>query len=254
MVDKKHGRTPAGRKLNRLSPPPLPPRWGEGVAPPSSPQTSHQATPVTSPVYKNSQWNYQQGNRETTMRRKGGSSSYELSHVNPDLSCTESSYNREEKIRHLHKFAVLNHPSPNTSSSQFIQQVPTHKMQVPVMALAQQSYENTHTRTKHKKSQQVAEVSGLPLSYPSPPLLTKHRNIPLTSTLMVSPPKPFNAEDYSIHPTSPATPEISTISLKVTDATTYQNYEGGIAYIPTNLFKSQATNSQPQAVNKLSHL
>ena len=127
--------------------------------------------------------------------------------------------------------------------------ISTHTMSVPVRA--QQLYENTHTRKKHQKSPQVTQVSvsTLPLSYPSPPLLTKHRNIPLTSTLIASPPKPFNAEDYSIHPTSP---EISTIPQKYANATTYQKYEAGIAYLPPNLFKSQATNSQPQAVTNLS--
>jgi hypothetical protein len=45
---------------------------------------------------------------------------------------------------------------------------------------------------------------------------------------------------------SPATPEVSKIPKKVTDATTYQNYEAGIAYIPEIPFNQHTSNSLPQ--------
>ena len=127
-------------------------------------------------------------------------------------------------------------------------------MPTPQPVMTQQFYEDTHTSKKHQKSPPSVRVSTLPLSYPSPPLLNKHWNVPLTSTLLVSPPQAFNKQGYSIHPTSPATPEMSKIHQKVTDATTYQNYEAGIAYIPEIPFNQHTSNSlhQPHTVANLS--
>ena len=259
MWDKKQVSKPVGRRHSRMSPPPLPPRWGEGVAPPSSPQISHPATPATSPGYGNYQWNYQQGYGETTRRRQGGRSSQGHIYENQDSSSRESVSNRRKKIQNNQKFAskkqidqsvtgVFNQPSQHTQYH--IKQIPLDSI-LKIKEIERQSCKNTQHR---KELQKPLPVSALPLSYPSPPILNKHRNIPLTSTLIASPPKPFNAQYYSIHPTSPATPEMSAIPQRVTDATTYQNYEAGVAYIPARLYNTDQRNStlQPQTVDNLS--
>ena len=182
MVDKKVIRKPVGRKHTRVSPPPLPPRWGEGVAPPPSPHVSASSTPITSPGYDGRDHNSQPLRRGMISSRGG-----------------------QQKLSR------------------------------------KQTYENIN------KYQRMSSASGLPLSYPSPPLLNKQKNIPLTSTLLVSPPQfTRGSQQPSLHPCSPATPELSTIPLKVTDATTYQNYEAGIAYMPT---KQQTTSRLPLKTN-----
>ena len=73
----------------------------------------------------------------------------------------------------------------------------------------------------------------LPLSYPSPPL--RPATQPLTSTF-VSSPVLAPAPQHPTSPTSPTSPEMSVIP-RVSgprDATTYQNYEAGVAYVPAN--------------------
>ena len=73
----------------------------------------------------------------------------------------------------------------------------------------------------------------LPLSYPSPPL--RPATQPLTSTF-VSSPVLAPAPQHPTSPTSPSSPEMS-LTPRVPgarDATTYQNYEAGVAYVPAN--------------------
>ena len=88
----------------------------------------------------------------------------------------------------------------------------------------------------------------LPLSYPSPPLMTGPVSAPLTSTFLASPgpgsgrvsaPPPGTRKMLAnvraletLHTTSPSSPEMSGIARAVTDVTTYQNYEAGVAYVP----------------------
>ena len=87
----------------------------------------------------------------------------------------------------------------------------------------------------------------LPLSYPSPPLLTHPQAAPLTSTFLSSPP---NITTYrklrkeKVLTTSPASPELSGIvqRMEVKDVTTYQNYEAGVAYVPPGQYCQQQTN------------
>lgn len=87
----------------------------------------------------------------------------------------------------------------------------------------------------------------LPLSYPSPPLLTNPHSAPLTSTFLVSPPKMMmysKVRKEKILTTSPASPELSGIGRRVSvkDVTTYQNYEAGVAYVPAAPYCRQDTN------------
>ena len=204
MVDKKH----VSKQRRRRSPPSLPPRWGEGVAPPSSPQVSQPATPVTSPGYHPSD----KENRKVIHEV----SSYNLRYANQGFS-TQMSASRKPGRRGTHG------QSSNITHG---------NTKLPLAS--PKSFRNTHCAIKHQLS------TNLPLSYPSPPL-HKHHSAPLTSTLINSPP----LKNYSVHPTSPATPEMSTIPQKVPDTTTYQNYEAGIAYLPENLVDHQTYISPP---------
>ena len=147
MVDKKQKfvRSRTGHRASArsvVSPPPLPPRWGEGVAPPTSPVK------------------YQ-----TTDRIK------------------------QRKVR-----------------------------------------------TNSKTDDMTVKCRTLPLSYPSPPLRSKPSKAPLTSTFMVSPGKMmmYSSVQERVHTTSPITPEMSGIARAVTNTTTYQNYEAGVAYVPAD--------------------
>ena len=87
----------------------------------------------------------------------------------------------------------------------------------------------------------------LPLSYPSPPLLTNPNSAPLTSTFLASPPRMMmysKVRKEKVLTTSPASPEVSGIGrrLCVKDVTTYQNYEAGVAYVPRAQFCQLETN------------
>ena len=98
----------------------------------------------------------------------------------------------------------------------------------------------------------------MPLSYPSPPLLTNPNSAPLTSTFLTSPPRMkmySKVRAEKVLTTSPASPEVSGIGrrLSVKDVTTYQNYEAGVAYVPraeycqmqTNLSRFQVSPPRP---------
>ena len=87
----------------------------------------------------------------------------------------------------------------------------------------------------------------LPLSYPSPPLLTNPTSAPLTSTFLASPPRVMmysKVRKEKVLTTSPASPEVSGIGrrLSMKDVTTYQNYEAGVAYVPRGQFCPVETN------------
>ena len=91
-------------------------------------------------------------------------------------------------------------------------------------------------RTKTKTDEMTIKSRTLPLSYPSPPLRSKPCKAPLTSTFMVSPGKMmmYSKVQERVHTTSPITPEMSGIARAVTNTTTYQNYEAGVAYVPAD--------------------
>ena len=209
MVDKKH----LSKSRRRRSPPPLPPRWGEGVAPPSSPQVSQPPTPVTSPGYHHGD----KENRRVIYNVASDNQRYVNQYLLPRTSVSRKSGRRRTQGQ----------------SNNIIQ----GSRKIPIAAT--QLHRKTHCAIKHQKCPKVS--TNLPLSYPSPPL-HKHHTAPLTSTLINSPPQ---LKNYSIHQTSPATPEMSTIPRKVIDATTYQNYEAGIAYLPANMMDPQISKLNP---------
>merc|ERR1719410_1250746 len=104
----------------------------------------------------------------------------------------------------------------------------------------------------------------LPLSYPSPPLRSKPSKAPLTSTFMVSPGKMMmhSSAQERVHTTSPITPEMSSIARAVTNTTTYQNYEAGVAYVPADqlcppeahLSRFHVSPSNPRQIHVSGHI
>ena len=117
--------------------------------------------------------------------------------------------------------------------------------------------ENKHS---HLQPVMTPKRKTLPLSYPSPPLLTNPASAPLTSTFLASPPRLMmysKVRKEKVLTTSPASPEVSGIGrrLSVKDVTTYQNYEAGVAYVPRGQYCQQETNlsrfnvSPPRANN-----
>ena len=117
-----------------------------------------------------------------------------------------------------------------------------------------------YRENKHSHLQPVLtpKRKTLPLSYPSPPLLTNPASAPLTSTFLASPPRLMmysKVRKEKVLTTSPASPEVSGIGrrLSMKDVTTYQNYEAGVAYVPraeycqmqTNLSRFQVSPPRP---------
>ena len=104
--------------------------------------------------------------------------------------------------------------------------------------------ENKHS---HLQPMLTPKRKTLPLSYPSPPLLTNPASAPLTSTFLASPPRMMmysKVRKEKALTTSPASPEVSGIGrrLSVKDVTTYQNYEAGVAYVPRGQYCQLETN------------
>ena len=94
------------------------------------------------------------------------------------------------------------------------------------------SYPVKSRENKHSHLQPVLtpKRATLPLSYPSPPLLTNPTSAPLTSTFLASPSRLMmysKVRKEKVLNTSPASPEVSSIGrrLSMKDVTTYQNYE-----------------------------
>ena len=227
-------------RARRLSPPGLPPRWGEGVAPPSTMENSPNTSPllaVSPEVEERRASTLPRLNTGPTTgaelledlhRRLQAQSTAQGSLPRRPKTCSLGRPRRVRRSREQAKAPVLlptsafNHPSRHTQYSV------RHPAREPT--------------SDYSPSPSTSESPPLPshphsstsLSYPSPPVQRRHVHQPLTSTMMNSPESISTPSTISpmAHPTSPASPEISTIPLRSTDATQYQNFENGIAYIP----------------------
>ena len=247
-----------GRRSRRLSPPSLPPRWGEGVAPPStvenspsdspqllvSPDSEYRVRAATLPRVGHAR--LMTPDSEHSLQPSSGAELLADLHRRLSQQCTaQGSLPRRPKVSSLHRrprrvrrsrrdeekpgtlpdllpTSAFNHPSRHTQYS--------------VLQLARETREPT---SDYSPSPSTSESPPLPhpstsLSYPSPPIQRRHRSQPLTSTMLNSPGSLSSPSTCSPlqHPTSPASPEISTIPLRPADSTQYQNIEHGIVYIP----------------------
>ena len=300
MVEKRRTSSTERNRRNMRSPLSLPPRWGEGVAPPTTPHYTQENTPETSPrtdlfitdhrvSSPDSDYNSQPGSlRASTMPRLNQpSASYpstgaelledlhrrlQAQSINGTLprrpkSTSLQRHRKNRKTRHkmncnpqpdlLLPTSAFNHPSrhtqyhlvqlPSSTSSHNLQPQPTSH------TLASLSRPlNEPPTSDYSPSPSTSESPPLPatsLSYPSPPILRKLEKQPLTSTMLGSPPESSSSGSHITtgHPTSPASPEISSIPQRPQDRTTYQNIENGIVYITAE----QAHNIQQASTSSL---
>ena len=300
MVEKRRTSSSERNRGNMRSPHSLPPRWGEGVAPPTTPYFTQENTPETSPrtdllnehriSSPDSDYNSQPGSlRASTMPRLNHpSASYpstgaelledlhrrlQAQSINGTLPRRPktTSLHRHRKIRKSrHKIncipqpdllptSAFNHPSrhtqyhlvqlPSSSSSQNLQPQPTSHTFASLSNPLNEPPTSDYSPSPSTSESPPLPATSLPLSYPSPPILRRLEKQPLTSTMLASPPdSPSSGSHITTgHPTSPASPEISSIPLRPQDRTTYQNIENGIVYITAE----QAQNIQRASSSSL---
>ena len=248
------------RAGNSHGPLTLPPRWGEGVAPPTTPHFSPETSPVVGPVMVNT----------------------EQMQTSPDSehnSMTRSSHptSGAELLDDLHRRLMaqsVNGTLPRRPRSSEPggrhggrkvrgrrQKTNNYLMTLPVPDLLQPSsafnHPSRHTqyslvRLNEHNSPSPTHSDSPPLntshlSFPSPPLvrLVDTRQ-PLTSTMLASPESSSSQSSQMTqgHANSPASPELSSIPARLLNMTPYQNIENGIAYVPS---QETATSGLPVA-------
>ena len=224
MVERRHVRRPRSRVIAPLSPGSLPPRWGEGVAPPSTPHYTQNNTPDTSPHINNDMQtspDSDQGNTRDTCPSTGAELLHDLHRrlmaqsVNGTLprrpgnaGHSRHSHRKTRGSRHrtrdtrdymtlpppdLLPSSAFNHPSRHTQYS-----VTSHDSR------HSQSHDSVSRHTGYpvvtRDNDRTSDYSPSPtdstspplpstsLSYPSPPLLrVRSHSQPLTSTMLGSP-------------------------------------------------------------------
>ena len=248
----------AGGRARRLSPPSLPPRWGEGVAPPSTMENSPSDSPQLL-VSPDSEYRIRSATLPHLHPTTGAELLEDLHRRLQAQSTAQGSLPRRPKSSSLHRprrvrrsrageagkigrpapllpTSAFNHPSRHTQYS----------VRQPAAAVRGEPTSDYSPSPSTSESPPLGS-SSLPhpstsFSYPSPPIQRRHTREPLTSTMVHSPEPTSSSSTTSpmAHPTSPASPEISNIPVRSLDSTQYQNFEHGIAYIP-----SQAATSLP---------
>ena len=224
-----------------FSPGSLPPRWGEGVAPPSTPHYTVNNTPDTSPrVAMQTSPDSDQGpsNTHDTCPSTGAELLDDLHRRLMAQSVNGTLPRRPGHSRHGRKSRVPR--VPRTSSTMTL---PPPDL-LPSSAFNHPSRHTQYSVTTDQLSPPPLSLSppvpSSSLSYPSPPLMrTQSLSHPLTSTMLGSPESSSGGSHMSSshgqhalgHQNSPASPEISTISRRAHDVTQYQNFENGIVYI-----------------------
>ena len=237
----------AGGRARRLSPPSLPPRWGEGVAPPSTMENSPSDSPhlLVSP---DSEYRIRSATLPHLHPTTGAELLEDLHRRLQAQSTAQGSLPRRPKSSSLHRPrrvrrsraepGKIGRPAPLLPSSAFNH--PSRHTQYSVRQPAAVREATSDYSPSPSTSESPPLGSSLPhpstsFSYPSPPIQRRQTREPLTSTMVQSPEPTSSSSTTSpmAHPTSPASPEISNIPLRSLDSTQYQNFEHGIAYIPS---------------------
>ena len=237
----------AGGRARRLSPPSLPPRWGEGVAPPSTMENSPSDSPhlLVSP---DSEYRIRSATLPHLHPTTGAELLEDLHRRLQAQSTAQGSLPRRPKSSSLHRPrrvrrsraepGKIGRPAPLLPSSAFNH--PSRHTQYSVRQPAAVREATSDYSPSPSTSESPPLGSSLPhpstsFSYPSPPIQRRQTREPLTSTMVQSPEPTSSSSTASpmAHPTSPASPEISNIPLRSLDSTQYQNFEHGIAYIPS---------------------
>ena len=304
-----HRPTTTSKKARRrvvVSPPSLPPRWGEGVAPPTTPQFMTQYnSPETSPhgdyvvnhhhhpIAAAAAAAVPQSSAIPTLNHPpqfpaSGAELLEDLHRRLQAHSVNGSLPRRPKsvYKHRHRIrsrrsavtaaaaaggipvqtaakpnlpdllpsSAFNHPSRHTQYQVRDLVVPRFTSlgcvdgggeapPPPTLAIPRQQsslptsdYSTSPSTSESPPLPSQARTSppattNLPLTIPSPPIQRRRSKRPLTSTMLASPPESTSSGSYkttSAHPTSPASPEMSsirTVAAAAVDQTTYQNIE-----------------------------
>ena len=237
----------AGGRSRRLSPPSLPPRWGEGVAPPSTMENSPSDSPQLL-VSPDSEYRIRSATLPHLHPTTGAELLEDLHRRLQAQSTAQGSLPRRPKSSSLHRPrrvrrsraaepGKVGRPAPLLPSSAFNH--PSRHTQYSVRQVAVREPTSDYSPSP-STSESPPLGSSLPhpstsFSYPSPPIQRRHTREPLTSTMVHSPEPTSSSSTTSpmVHTTSPASPEISNIPVRSLDSTQYQNFEHGIAYIPS---------------------
>ena len=236
----------AGGRSRRLSPPSLPPRWGEGVAPPSTMENSPSDSPQLL-VSPDSEYRIRSATLPHLHLTTGAELLEDLHRRLQAQSTAQGSLPRRPKSSSLHRPrrvrrsraepGKVGRPAPLLPSSAFNH--PSRHTQYSVRQVAVREPTSDYSPSP-STSESPPLGSSLPhpstsFSYPSPPIQRRHTREPLTSTMVHSPEPTSSSSTTSpmVHTTSPASPEISNIPVRSLDSTQYQNFEHGIAYIPS---------------------
>ena len=233
----------AGGRSRRLSPPSLPPRWGEGVAPPSTMENSPSDSPQLL-VSPDSEYRIRSATLPHLHPTTGAELLEDLHRRLQAQSTAQGSLPRRPKSSSLHRPrrvrrsraepGKVGRPAPLLPSSAFNH--PSRHTQYSVRQVAVREPTSDYSPSP-STSESPPLGSSLPhpstsFSYPSPPIQRRHTREPLTSTMVHSPEPTSSSSTTSpmVHTTSP---EISNIPVRSLDSTQYQNFEHGIAYIPS---------------------
>ena len=242
------------KKIRRrvLSPPSLPPRWGEGVAPPTTPHYSQYNSPETSPLSAIDTVVSLPTLNHPPQFPASGAELLEDLHRRLQAQAVNGSLPRRPKsvYRHRHRLrnrrvkhnmpdllpsSAWNHPSRHTQYQLADRQ--RHSLPTSDYSTSPSNSESpplpADSRPLSAEScTSPVPTTSLPLTVPSPPLQRRRSKRPLTSTMLASPPESTSSGSCRTsaaagHPTSPASPEISTIPPARLDETTYQNIAQG---------------------------
>ena len=252
------------RRAGGRSPVSLPPRWGEGVAPPSTPHFS----PETSPLLVNSEQmqTSPDSDHNSLTRSHHPTSGAELlddlhrrllaQSVNGTLprrpksseggrlggrrlrQTTSTTSNRQKTNNYWLTLPVpdLVQPGPESAFNH-----PSRHTQYSLVRPSQQSSSQRQQRCSpsptNSESPPLPPLQPSHLSFPSPPLVRLEPALqqPLTSTMLASPESSSSQSSQLTlgHANSPASPELSTIQHRLLNVTPYQNIQAGIAYVPS---------------------
>ena len=243
----------------------LPPRWGEGVAPPSTPHFS----PETSPLLVNTeqmQTSPDSDHNSLTQSHHPTSGAELLDDLHRRLLAQSVNGTLPRRPKSSEPGGRpggrrLRQTTSSTSISSSRQKTSNYWLTLPMPDLVQPGPESAfnhpsrHTQyslvrpSQQSSSHRAQRCSPSPtnsespplqpshLSYPSPPLVRLEPALqqPLTSTMLASPESSSSQSSQLTlgHANSPASPELSNIQHRLLNVTPYQNIQAGIAYIPS---------------------
>ena len=236
----------------------LPPRWGEGVAPPTTPHFSPETSPVLVPVVVNTDVMHTSPDSDHNTRSSHPASGAQLlDDLHRRLMAQSVNGTLPRRPRSSDPGGRRRVRGKRQKTNNYLMTLPVPDLLQPSSAFNHPSRHTQYSLVRlHQHNSPSPTNSESPplqashLSFPSPPLVrVMDTRQPLTSTMIGSPESSSSQSSHMTqgHANSPASPELSSIPPRLLNVTPYQNIENGIAYIP-----SQATTSSGLAVANLS--